>query len=85
MPRYEYHCEAADRTVEVEHAMSEKLSTWGQVCERAGVSPGSTPADAPVEKLISLPAIGGEKPGPGSGPGSGPGPCGPSCGCHPHG
>lgn len=79
MPRYEYRCEANSRTVEVEHAMSERLETWGQVCERAGIDPGATPAGEAVEKLISLPAIGGA-----SKPGSAPGPCGPSCGCHPH-
>jgi hypothetical protein len=80
MPRYEYHCEAAGRTVEVEHAMGERMTTWGQVCQRAGVEPGDTPSDAPVEKLISLPAIGG-----GAKPSSAGGPCGPACGCHPHG
>lgn len=78
MPRYEYRCEANSRTVEVEHAMSERLETWGQVCERAGIDPGATPLGEAVEKLISLPAIGGAKPQ------GGPGPCGPSCGCHPH-
>ena len=79
MPRYEYRCEASGRTVEVEHAMSERVSTWGELCERAGISPGRTPPDAPVEKLISLPAIGSARPD------APPGPCGQSCGCHPHG
>ncbi len=79
MPRYEYHCQESGRTVEVEHAMSERLSTWGELCRRAGVDPGDTPANAPVEKVISLPAIGGSQPH------SGPGFCGPACGCHPHG
>ena len=79
MPRYEYRCEQADRTVEVEHAMSERLTTWGEVCDRAGIGLGGASADAPVEKLISLPAIGGAKPE------QGPGPCGAGCGCHPGG
>ncbi len=75
MPRYEYRCEQADdQTVEVEHAMSERLDSWGQVCERAGIDPGATPLEAPVEKIVSLPAIGGAKPE------AGPGPCGSGCG-----
>ena len=79
MPRYEYRCEASGRTIEVEHAMSDRVQTWGELCERAGIDVGGTPSDSPVEKLISLPAIGGTRPD------AGPGPCGPSCGCHPHG
>ncbi len=79
MPRYEYRCEDSGQTVEVEHAMSERLGTWGELCQRAGIEPGSTPASAPIEKVISLPAIGGAKTQ------SGPGPCGSGCGCHPHG
>jgi hypothetical protein len=59
MPTYEYRCPANDRVVEVAHPMAEKLSTWGQLCDRAGISPGSTPADAPVERLISLTSIAG--------------------------
>ncbi|MGH8200133.1 MAG: zinc ribbon domain-containing protein [Steroidobacteraceae bacterium] len=53
MPTYEYRCEANGRLVEVRHKMAEKLATWGELCERAGISPGKTPAAAPVEKLIS--------------------------------
>jgi predicted nucleic acid-binding Zn ribbon protein len=53
MPTYEYRCAANGRLVEVRHRMSERLSTWGELCERAGVAPGKTAPDAPVEKLIS--------------------------------
>lgn len=53
MPTYEYRCAANDRLVEVRHNMAERLSTWGEVCERAGISPGKTDPAAPVEKLIS--------------------------------
>lgn len=37
--------------------MSERLSTWGEVCQRAGMALESTAADAPVERLISAPSI----------------------------
>jgi hypothetical protein len=33
--------------------MSEKLATWGEVCERAGLDLGNTPSDSPVDRLIS--------------------------------
>lgn len=78
MPRYEYRCEANGEVVEVSHAMSERLTTWGEVCERAERPTGATPADAPVEKAISVGVIGS-----GKADDRGPGPCGPGCGCHP--
>lgn len=53
MPTYEYRCEANGRQVEVRHKMAERLATWGELCERAGIAPGKTPPAAPVEKLIS--------------------------------
>jgi predicted nucleic acid-binding Zn ribbon protein len=53
VPTYEYRCEANGRLVEVRHNMAEKLATWGELCERAGIAPGKTAAEAPVEKLIS--------------------------------
>jgi predicted nucleic acid-binding Zn ribbon protein len=55
MPYYEYRCVANGRTVEVRHGMSEQLETWGEVAGRAGVALGATPADAPVERLLSAP------------------------------
>lgn len=58
MPRYEYRCPQNQKIVEVEHPMADLLKTWGQVCERAGINPGSTPLDAPVEKLLSLSFVG---------------------------
>ncbi len=73
MPRYEYRCEPNGELVEVSHAMSERLATWGEVCEHAGRELGNTPADAPVEKVISVGFVKG-----GSPPDR---PCGPSCGC----
>ena len=53
MPTYEYRCETNGRLVEVRHKMAERLSTWGELCERAGIAPGKTDPAAPVEKLIS--------------------------------
>lgn len=79
MPRYEYRCEANGEVVEVSHSMSEQLSTWGEVCERAGIDAGKTPTRTPVEKVISLGFVkGGSKPGPS---GADFGGCGPGCGC----
>ena len=53
MPTYDYLCEANGRVVEVKHSMNDKLSTWEQVCENAGINPGDTPADAPVQRLAT--------------------------------
>ena len=33
--------------------MSEVLETWGELCERAGIECGETPADTPVQKLAT--------------------------------
>lgn len=53
MPSYDYLCETNGQVVEVKHRMSDKLSTWGQVCENAGIDTGNTPADAPVQRLAT--------------------------------
>lgn len=53
MPTYDYYCPSNDRTVEVVHRMAETLRTWGEVCERAGLDLGDTPAEAPVERVIT--------------------------------
>lgn len=81
MPYYEYRCAANDRTLEVRHGMDERLTTWGELAHRAGAPPGDTPADAPVERLMSAPV-----PMPGSG-GDDPGfqGCGSGCACVPRG
>ena len=52
MPTYDYFCPENRRTVAVMHGMSAEVRTWGEACERAGADPGSTSADAPVEKLL---------------------------------
>lgn len=53
MPTYDYRCEANGRVVEVNHPMRETLSTWGELCERAGIEPGDTPPDSPVRRLAT--------------------------------
>jgi hypothetical protein len=53
MPTYDYHCEANGRVLEVKHRMSERLSTWGELCARLGMEAGDTPADSPVQRLAT--------------------------------
>ncbi len=52
MPRYDYLCKANGEVVEVTHSISQKLTTWQQVCDGAGISPGDTHPDEPVERVI---------------------------------
>lgn len=53
MPTYDYHCSRNSRTVSVQHSMKEKISSWGELCRRAGIEPGPTPEDAEVERIIT--------------------------------
>lgn len=53
MPTYDYRCETNGRVVEVSHRMSEQLHTWGELCARADVACGDTPADAPVQRMAT--------------------------------
>ena len=53
MPSYDYRCAANGQVVEVRHRMSEKLTTWGEVCTHAGILAGDTDPDSPVERLIT--------------------------------
>lgn len=55
MPYYEYRCASNGRTLEVRHGMDERLTTWGELARRARAETGETPADAPVERLLSAP------------------------------
>ncbi|MCX7718682.1 MAG: hypothetical protein N2111_09835 [Candidatus Sumerlaeaceae bacterium] len=57
MPVYEYMCPANGVTVEVLHGMNERIEKWGDLCARAGLEPGSTPPDAPVERLLYAPGV----------------------------
>ena len=53
MPTYDYFCELNARKVEVSHRMNEVIHNWGELCARAHLEPGDTPAETPVRKLIS--------------------------------
>ncbi|EXJ16760.1 FmdB family zinc ribbon protein [Imhoffiella purpurea] len=53
MPTYDYRCDSNGRVIEVNHRMSESLATWGDLCARAGIETGDTPADAPVHRLAT--------------------------------
>ena len=53
MPFYTYLCPANGRQEEAMHGMSRTLTTWRELCEAAGLEPGDTPPDSPVEKVIS--------------------------------
>ena len=53
MPSYDYLCEENGQTIEVKHSMNDKLMTWGEVCEKAGMDTGDTPAETPVKRLIT--------------------------------
>ena len=53
MPTYDYKCEANGRIVEVSHRMSDVMKSWGELCEKAGIEPGDTPADAPVSRMAT--------------------------------
>lgn len=79
MPIYEYRCDDNNSTLEVTHAMSTTISSWGELCEAAGIEAGDTPTDALVQKLISMPlAKGSDSPQTDPIP---PGGCGAGCGC----
>ena len=53
MPTYDYFCDTNGQKVEVRHGMSEGLNSWGELCEKAGLEIGDTPAETPVRRLIS--------------------------------
>lgn len=53
MPTYDYQCAANGQTVEVRHGMNEQLVSWAELCERAGIETGDTPADSPVRRLAT--------------------------------
>ena len=53
MPTYDYRCDANGVVLEVNHRMSETISTWGELCERAQVSCGDTPESTPVQRMAT--------------------------------
>ena len=52
MPTYQYFCPENHQTLDVLHAMSRTVSTWGEACEIVGRDPGDTDPATPVEKLL---------------------------------
>jgi predicted nucleic acid-binding Zn ribbon protein len=57
MPRYDYYCDENGQTVEVSHSIQEKLHTWQQLCDLAGVNPGATSGTAAVRRIITSPPM----------------------------
>lgn len=57
MPFYQYYCKANELTVEVNHPMSKRLKTWGEVCDQAAIAQGDTSLESPVVRLISKPLM----------------------------
>lgn len=53
MPTYDYFCAANGRVVEVQHRLSEKLTSWGELAAAAGIEAGDTPLQSPVERLAN--------------------------------
>ncbi len=53
MPTYDYRCAANGQVIEVKHSMRDKMTTWSELCQLAGIEVGNTPADAPVERLAN--------------------------------
>jgi len=57
MPAYDYFCVANGQTVEATHPISVTLKTWGEICYVTQIPIGDTDPLAPVQKLISAPAV----------------------------
>ncbi|TGD71081.1 zinc ribbon domain-containing protein [Mangrovimicrobium sediminis] len=53
MPSYDYRCEADQQVYEVSHSMSQRLGTWGELCEMLGMTPGEIDPASKVTRLIS--------------------------------
>lgn len=81
MPAYDYHCEANGRTVEVSHAMTTMLRTWGELCDAADLDMGDTPSETPLQRVFSAPLLVSSA---SAGAADGPAPA-PNVPCHPTG
>ncbi len=53
MPTCDYQCDANDRILEVRYGMNEQVFNWDELCDRAGIEIGDTPADSPIRKLAA--------------------------------
>lgn len=54
VPRYDYYCDENDKTVEVVHRMAVRLTSWGELCEKANIEVGSTDPQAAIRKVITV-------------------------------
>lgn len=57
MPIYVYRCLENDQVLEVLHPMSKTIKTWEELCQVAHYDMGETSPSAPVEKLLTTPAV----------------------------
>lgn len=57
MPSYDYRCSHTGDVFEARHGINEKLQTWSELCDNLGITLGSTPALAPLERLASGGAV----------------------------
>lgn len=57
MPRYDYFCAANGQTIEVVHSLKLKLSTWGELCDMAGLPLAGTDQAEPIERVITQPPM----------------------------
>lgn len=53
MPLYDYRVGNGERMVEARHAMSLSPATWGELRDAAGLPDDGTPADMPVQKVLT--------------------------------
>ena len=79
MPLYDYRVGHGERLVEASHPMAASPATWGELRALAGLADDGTPADTPVQKVLTTggvvggkaadlpPCMGGSAPGCGSG------------------
>lgn len=71
MPTYDYYCPENGREVTVYHAMSERLTTWAELCDRASIDAGETTFESPVQRLIGTGVVMTRRPEQLSGHGAG--------------
>jgi len=81
MPTYDYVCPENGREVSVFHAMSARITTWGELCDMASVDVGKTDREAPVERLLGTGHVLAPRSGKNLGIGGGGCCTGPGCDC----
>ena len=82
MPTYDYVCPENGRELSVFHAMSVRISTWGELCDLASADVGQTQRESPVERLLGTGHVLPPRSGKTLGIGGGGGCCsGPGCDC----